>query len=74
MWDLESDTNELLYKTETDTYIEDKLAVTKRERRGKSKLRVWDYQIQTTLYKKKRLTTRSYCIAQELYSISCNKL
>ena len=38
-----NDTNELIYKTETDSDIENKLMVTKGERwRGRDKLGVWD--------------------------------
>ena len=44
-----NDTNELIYKTETDSDTEDKL-ITKREG-GRDKLGVWDYQIHTTIYK-----------------------
>ena len=43
MWNLKHDTNELIYKTETDSDIENKLMVTKGERRvGRDKLGVWD--------------------------------
>ena len=45
------------------TDIENKLMVTKGERRGRNKLGVWDQQIHTTMYKTDK-TTRSYCIAQ----------
>ena len=38
MWNLENDTNELIYKTETDSQdIENKLMVTKEERVGGDK-------------------------------------
>ena len=39
MWNLKNDTNELIYKTETD--LENKLMVTKGERLGEDKLGVW---------------------------------
>ena len=43
MWSLKYDTNELIYRRETDTDIENKLRVTKGEREGeRNKLRVWD--------------------------------
>ena len=49
-------TNQLIYKTETDTQTENKLIVTKGEKRevrwgGRDKLGVWDEQIHTTIYK-----------------------
>ena len=34
MWNLKNDTNELINKTETDSDLENKLTVTKRERLG----------------------------------------
>ena len=37
-----NDTNEVIYKTETDSDIENKLMVTKEERGRRGKLRVWD--------------------------------
>ena len=36
MWNQKNDTNELIYKTETDSDIENKLMVTKGERGGQS--------------------------------------
>ena len=43
MWNLKYNTNESIYKTETDSDIENKLLVTKGERdRGWDKLGVWD--------------------------------
>ena len=36
-----NDTSELIYKTETDTLVENKLMVSKRER-GRDKLRIGD--------------------------------
>ena len=34
MWNLKNNTNELIYKTETDSQTENKVMVTKRERGG----------------------------------------
>ena len=34
MWNLKNNTNELIYKTETDSDMENKLMVTKQEMRG----------------------------------------
>ena len=45
MWNLKNDTNELIYKTETDSQTENKLIITKEERGGRGerdKLGVWD--------------------------------
>ena len=43
MWNLKNDTNEFIYKTDSDT--ENKLTVTKGERRGRDNLRDWDLHI-----------------------------
>ena len=40
MWNLENDTNEHIYKAETDSDIENKIIVTNKGRGDK--LRVWD--------------------------------
>ena len=53
MRNLKNDTNELIYKTETDSDIENKLLVTKGESGGRggggrNKLGVWDQQMHTT--------------------------
>ena len=53
MWTLKNSTNELIYKTETDSDIENKLLVTKGESGGRggggrNKLGVWDQQMHTT--------------------------
>ena len=37
-----NDTNELIYKTETDLDTENKCMVTKRKRQGRDQLGVWD--------------------------------
>ena len=47
MWNLKYDTNELIYKTETDSRhrkqdIENKRMVTKGERRERDELGIWD--------------------------------
>ena len=39
---LKNDTNELISKTQIESDIENKLAVTKGERCGKDKLGIWD--------------------------------
>ena len=80
MWNLKYNTNQLPYKTETDSDIEHKFTVTKGERTwGRDKLEVWDQQIQTTIYKtdKKQGPTIHYILYttihhRELYSISCD--
>ena len=43
MWNLKNNTNESIYKTETDSDTENKFMVTKGEREGgRDKLGVWD--------------------------------
>ena len=73
MCDLKNDTNELIYKTETDSLTQRTNYGYKRGKAGRDKLGVWDEQIQTTIYKvdKKQGHTLQH---RELYSISCNKL
>ena len=51
MESLKKDTNELIYKTEIDTDIENKLTVTTGETLGKDKLGSWDWHIHTTIPK-----------------------
>ena len=41
MWNLKYDTNELIYKTETDSQTENKLIIAK-GKRGRDKLGGWD--------------------------------
>ena len=41
MWNLKNDTNEVIYKIETDSDLENKLKVTKGERWGRVKLGGW---------------------------------
>ena len=58
MWKLKYDTNELIYETETDSQIENKLMVIKGERgSGRDKLAVWDWQMQATAYDKQQVPT-----------------
>ena len=76
MWNLKYDTNELTYKTETDSQTEKpNLWLPKGKRGGgrRDKLGVWDQHIQTTIYKidKQQGPTVQH---RELYSMSCNKL
>ena len=47
MWNLKYDTNELIYRTETDSQA-DSYGY---QRGGGINLGVWDYQLQTTIYK-----------------------
>ena len=64
--------NGFIYKTETDSQIENKLTASKEEKGWeRDKLGVWDLQIETTIHKisKLGLTIQH----RELYSISCNK-
>ena len=53
MWNLKHDTNELLLQNRSRiTDIEIKLTVTRGERGlGRDKLIVWDWQLQTIIYK-----------------------
>ena len=49
---LKNSTNELIYKTEIVTDVENKLTITKKERgQGRDKLGDWDWHIHTTIYK-----------------------
>ena len=51
MWNLKNDTNELIYKTVTDS-LETNLWLTKeKERVGRDKLGVLDWHIQTAIHK-----------------------
>ena len=50
MQNLKYDTNELIYKTNILTDIENKLMVNKGKLRIRDKLGVWDYQIYATIY------------------------
>ena len=50
-WNLKDSRNELIYKTERLTDIENKLMVTKGEVGERYKLRVWELEMHTTTYK-----------------------
>ena len=50
-WNLKDSRNELIYKTEQLTDIENKLMVTKGEVGKRYKLRVWELEMHTTTYK-----------------------
>ena len=73
MWNIKkNDTNELIYKTYTQnrnrpTGVEHKLMLTKGEQWGKFGINRYEL-----LYRKQ--PTRTYCIAQELFSVFCNNL
>ena len=51
MWNLKYDTNELVYQTETDSQIQKTNLWLPKGKGGRDKLGVWDYQIQTNIYK-----------------------
>ena len=52
MWNVRYDTNELIYKTETDSQLQKtKVYGYQRGKGGRYKLGVWDQNIQTTIYK-----------------------
>ena len=63
MWNLKYDTNELIYKIETDTQTQKKIMITEGERGSGVKLGIWDQQKQITIYKTYK-KARSYQIAQ----------
>ena len=72
MWKLKQDTDELIYKTETDSQRKQTLA-TKGEREWeRDKLQVWNQQKETSIYKtdKQQGPTVQH---KELFSIFCNK-
>ena len=69
MQNLEYNTNELIYKTETDSQTQ-KTNLWLPGERGEG---VWDYNIQTTAYKIDKQQGPTVQL-RELYSISCNKL
>ena len=68
MWNLNYDTNELIYETETDSQTQ-RAAIWLRGRNG---LGVWDWQIQTITYGID-IQQGSTVQHRELYSISCDK-
>ena len=52
MWNLKNYTNESMYKTETDSQTQKtNLWLPKGNGGRRNKLRVWDYQLQTTIHK-----------------------
>ena len=71
MWNLKSSTNELIYKTETDSQTQKiNLWLPKRKDGERDKLGVWDQQTQTAVYKIHDPTVQH----RGIYSISYNKL
>ena len=80
MWNLKYDTNELIYKTNRFTDIENKVMLTTAEKGwGWDKPGIWNYQIQTTMYKIHKQKKKIYkqqgptVLHRKLDSISCNK-
>ena len=53
MWNLKKDTNELIYRTETDSQILKYLMVNEEDRwgGGRDGLRVWDWHMQTEVHR-----------------------
>ena len=51
------DTNELIYKTETDSQTDNKFLVTKGEGGERDESAIWDQQMQTAIYKR----DKQYC-------------
>ena len=72
MWNLKNDSNELIYKTETDSHTsKTNFWLPKGEGDERDKLVIWDQQIQTTMYttdKQQGPTVQD----RELYSMSYN--
>ena len=73
MWNLKIDTNELIYRTETDSQTQKTNLWLPKGKGGRDKLGVWGQQIHTTVYKidKQQGPTVQH---RELYSISYNNL
>ena len=66
--------SELIYKTETDSQTENRLAIAEGERGSwRGGLGVWDWQMQATIYRKDK-QQGPIVEHRELYSISCGKL
>ena len=62
--ELKNNINECIYKTETDLQIQKtKLWLPREKEQERDKLRVQDYQIQTSINK---IDNRIYCMAQEI--------
>ena len=72
MWHLKYDTNELIYKTETDSQAQKTNLWLPKGKGGGDKLGVWNQEIQATIYKidKQQGFTVEH---RELYAISCDK-
>ena len=73
MWNLKYNTNEFIYKTETDSQTQKtNLQLPKGRKQGRDKLGIWDYQIHTTYV----IDTQQGFTVQhwDLYSISSNIL
>ena len=53
IWNLKNDMNELIYKAPTDSQTRHRKQTYgyQRGKRGRDKLGVWGYQMQTTIYK-----------------------
>ena len=51
MWNLKNDTNEFIYKTETDSQRKQAYGYQRGKGVGRDKLGVWDKNIHTTIYK-----------------------
>ena len=50
MWNLKKNTNELIYKTEIATYVENKLMVTSGKDGERHKLGYWEYSTLLPIY------------------------
>ena len=75
MWNLKYDTNELIYKTETDSQTERTGLWLPRGRGGEWRrdgLGVWDEQMQAIIYRTDKQQGPTIQ-PRELYSISCDK-
>ena len=72
MWNLKYDTNELIYKTETDSWTQKTNLWLPKGKGGAGELGVWDQQMQTITYRmdKQQGPTVEH---RELYPISCDK-
>ena len=70
---LKTDTNELIYKTETDLKISETKVGLLTGRQGKDKSGAWDGHTPTALYKTGR-PARTCCERRELDSVFCDNL
>ena len=73
MWHLNTDdTDELIYKTEAVSQTQKRNLCLPKEKEGRGKSGIQDWQIQTTKYKVDK--QQGPTVQQrELYSVSCNK-